>query len=125
MPASVDEDHGPVADHTIEQLGARPSRTERGLVEPEAHQERTGRVVLRVGCDALEHFGRAQLGREGQGVAEPGRLERVRVSVDEPRQHEPTTDRLMRVTLSMSQLRDLAAALELPEGAYKLLPDDD
>ena len=40
-------------------------------------------------------------------------------------QHEPTTDRLMRVTLSMSQLRDLAAALELPEGAYKLLPDDD
>lgn len=39
-------------------------------------------------------------------------------------QYEPTTDRVMRVTLSMSQLRDLAAALELPEGAYKLLPDD-
>jgi len=39
-------------------------------------------------------------------------------------QHEPVTDTLMRVTLSMSQLRDLAAALELPEGAYKLLPED-
>ena len=40
-------------------------------------------------------------------------------------QHEPTTDRIMRVTLSMSQLRDLAAALELPEGAYKLLPEEE
>lgn len=38
-------------------------------------------------------------------------------------QHEPTTDRVMRVTLSMSQLRDLAAALELPEGAYTLSPE--
>ncbi len=38
-------------------------------------------------------------------------------------QFEPTTDRLMRVTLSMSQLRDLAAALDLPEGAYKLRPE--
>lgn len=38
-------------------------------------------------------------------------------------QHEPTTDRLMRVTLSMSQLRDLAAALDLPEGVYKLVRD--
>lgn len=36
-------------------------------------------------------------------------------------QHEPTTDRLMRVTLSISQLRDLAAALNLPEGVYKLV----
>lgn len=35
-------------------------------------------------------------------------------------QWEPTTDRLMRVTLSLSQLRDLAAALDLPEGAYQL-----
>ena len=38
-------------------------------------------------------------------------------------QHEPTTDRVMQVTLSMSQLRDLAAALDLPEGAYKLVHD--
>jgi hypothetical protein len=40
-------------------------------------------------------------------------------------QHEPTTDRVMRVTLSMSQLRDIAAALDLPEGAYKLVRDSD
>ena len=40
-------------------------------------------------------------------------------------QHEPTTDRLMRVTLSISQLRDLAAALDLPEGVYKLVRDPD
>ncbi|GGD38738.1 hypothetical protein [Sinisalibacter lacisalsi] len=39
-------------------------------------------------------------------------------------QHEPTTDRVMRVTLSMSQLRDLAAALDLPEGVYKLVRDN-
>lgn len=40
-------------------------------------------------------------------------------------QHEPTTDRVNRVTFSMSQLRDLAVALDLPEGAYKLLPEDE
>lgn len=36
-------------------------------------------------------------------------------------QHEPTTDRVMRVTLSLSQLRDLSAALDLPEGVYQLV----
>jgi len=36
-------------------------------------------------------------------------------------QHEPTTDRVMRVTLSMAQLQDIAAALDLPEGVYKLV----
>ena len=40
-------------------------------------------------------------------------------------QWEPTTDRVMRVTLTMSQLRDLAAALDLPEGAYQLVRDSD
>lgn len=34
-------------------------------------------------------------------------------------QYEPTTDRVMRVTLSLSQLADLAAALDLPEGVYQ------
>lgn len=34
-------------------------------------------------------------------------------------QYEPTTDRVQRVTLSFSQLRDLAMALNLPEGAYR------
>ncbi len=40
-------------------------------------------------------------------------------------QYEPTTDQVMRVTLSMSQLSDLAAALDLPEGVYKLVRDPD
>ncbi len=38
-------------------------------------------------------------------------------------QYEPTTDRLMRVTLSMTQLMDIAAALDLPEGVYSLVRD--
>ena len=37
-------------------------------------------------------------------------------------QFEPTTDRLQRVTLSLAQLRDLSAALKLPEGVYRLRP---
>lgn len=35
-------------------------------------------------------------------------------------QLDPRTDEVMRVTLSMNQLRDLSAALELPEGVYRL-----
>ena len=38
-------------------------------------------------------------------------------------QYEPVTDRVMRVSLSMSQLRDIAAALDLPEGAYRRIRD--
>ncbi len=34
-------------------------------------------------------------------------------------QYDPRTDRVNRVTLSMSQMRDLAAAIQLPEGVYK------
>lgn len=34
-------------------------------------------------------------------------------------QWEPTTDRVQRITLSLSQLRDLAVALDLPEGIYR------
>lgn len=37
-------------------------------------------------------------------------------------QHDPRSDRLVRITLSMAQLRDLAAALDLPEGVYRLRP---
>ena len=37
-------------------------------------------------------------------------------------QLEPTTDRLQRITLSPAQLRDLSAALNLPEGVYRLRP---
>ena len=33
-------------------------------------------------------------------------------------QYDPRTDRMQKITLSMSQLRDLGAALDLPEGVY-------
>lgn len=35
-------------------------------------------------------------------------------------QLDPRTDRMMKITLSPAQVRDLAAALDLPEGAYRL-----
>jgi len=35
-------------------------------------------------------------------------------------QLEPHTDRIQKVTFSMQQIRDLAAALDLPEGSYRL-----
>ncbi|MBK5928200.1 hypothetical protein [Rhodobaculum claviforme] len=35
-------------------------------------------------------------------------------------QYDPREDRLVRITLSMAQLRDLGAALNLPEGMYRL-----
>ncbi len=34
-------------------------------------------------------------------------------------QYDPRLDSVQKVTLSISQMRDLAAALELPEGVYK------
>ena len=35
-------------------------------------------------------------------------------------QFDPRTDSVVKVTLSPEQLRDLAAALDLPEGVYQL-----
>lgn len=35
-------------------------------------------------------------------------------------QVDPRTDRVQKITLSMSQVRDMAAALDLPEGVYSL-----
>lgn len=35
-------------------------------------------------------------------------------------QFDPRTDQVHKITLSMAQLRDLRAALNLPEGVYKL-----
>ncbi|QFT98848.1 hypothetical protein FIU85_16150 [Roseovarius sp. THAF8] len=35
-------------------------------------------------------------------------------------QLDPRTDRVQKVTLSMTQLQDLGAALNLPEGVYSL-----
>lgn len=41
-------------------------------------------------------------------------------------QLDPRTDKVQKITLSPEQLRDLAAALDLPEGVYQLraMPDD-
>ncbi|MBP9184840.1 MAG: hypothetical protein KBF78_17025 [Fuscovulum sp.] len=36
-------------------------------------------------------------------------------------QYDPETDETARITLSMAQLSDLAAALNLPEGSYRLM----
>lgn len=36
------------------------------------------------------------------------------------RQVNPITDRVVSITLSMAQLQDLAAALDLPEGSYRI-----
>lgn len=38
-------------------------------------------------------------------------------------QLDPRTNRVQIVTLSMAQIRDLAAALDLPEGSYRLAPN--
>lgn len=35
-------------------------------------------------------------------------------------QVDPQTDEVVRITLSLTQIRDLAAALNLPEGSYRL-----
>lgn len=40
-------------------------------------------------------------------------------------QLDPNTDRVQRITLSMQQLRDLRAALNLPEGIYRTVPKTD
>ena len=37
-------------------------------------------------------------------------------------QLDPRTDRVLTITLSTAQVRDLAAALNLPEGVYRLRP---
>ncbi len=39
------------------------------------------------------------------------------------RQHDPRRGEDCMITLSLSQLRDLAAALDLPEGVYRLLTE--
>ena len=37
-------------------------------------------------------------------------------------QYDPRTDSVQKITLSTAQVRDLAAALDLPEGTYRLTP---
>lgn len=38
-------------------------------------------------------------------------------------QYDMRTDEVVRITLSIAQVQDLAAALNLPEGSYSLRPD--
>ncbi|APG47708.1 hypothetical protein [Phaeobacter porticola] len=40
-------------------------------------------------------------------------------------QLDPRTDQVLRITLSHSQVRDLAAALDLPEGIYRFAREDE
>ncbi|OED48221.1 hypothetical protein [Leisingera sp. S232] len=39
-------------------------------------------------------------------------------------QYDSRTDSMHKITLSHIQVRDLAAALDLPEGVYRLVADD-
>ena len=39
-------------------------------------------------------------------------------------QYDPRTDTVQKITLSNTQVQELAAALDLPEGVYKLQLDD-
>jgi hypothetical protein len=40
-------------------------------------------------------------------------------------QLDARTDRVQKITLSLSQIQDLAAALDLPEGVYRLTRNSD
>jgi hypothetical protein len=40
-------------------------------------------------------------------------------------QFNPRLGRAEKITLSMEQIRDLAAALDLPEGVYRIRPDEE
>ncbi|WP_040610649.1 hypothetical protein [Oceaniovalibus guishaninsula] len=37
-------------------------------------------------------------------------------------QYDPRADRVTTITLSLAQVRDLRAALDLPEGSYRIAP---
>jgi hypothetical protein len=40
-------------------------------------------------------------------------------------QFDPRTEQAMKITLSLEQVRDLGAALDLPEGIYRIRPEQD
>jgi len=63
---------------------------------------------------------------EGTGASDTPLLEDVVINAFAEcvtiEQHDPRTDQVQKITLSMAQLRDMAAALNLPEGVYSLVP---
>lgn len=63
---------------------------------------------------------------EGEGGGETHLVEDVTINAFEDcvtlEQYDPVTDRVQRVTFSLGQLNELAAALDLPEGVYRLGP---
>lgn len=40
-------------------------------------------------------------------------------------QFDPRTEEAVKITLSLEQVRDLGAALDLPEGIYRIRPEQD
>ena len=40
-------------------------------------------------------------------------------------QYDPRSDQVMKITLSPTQIRELRAALNLPEGIYRMRPADE
>ena len=40
-------------------------------------------------------------------------------------QFDPRTEQAIQITLSLEQVRDLGAALDLPEGVYRIRPEAD
>ena len=58
-----------------------------------------------------------------EGEAPLGEDVVIRVFEDraELEQYDPEAETVARVTLSLAQMRDLAAALDLPEGVYQLV----
>lgn len=40
-------------------------------------------------------------------------------------QYDPVSDRMQKVSFSITQMRDLAAAISLPEGVYSRFVEDD
>lgn len=68
---------------------------------------------------------------EGEATAQPGQAAPLQEDVTinafaeciTLEQLDPRTDSVQKITLSLAQARDLAAALNLPEGVYMLSPE--
>lgn len=59
---------------------------------------------------------------EGQGALQEDVIVNAFEECITVEQFDPRTDQMYKLTLSITQVNDLAAALNLPEGVYKLKP---